>query len=163
MDIKEIDIANWTDLASSIEDIQKIRDEISKLAEQKVKSDGKGFKDNENPVNNYNRAEDFAAGQKARVEQLNETITNVQNLWRQIKGSNTSELTTKARYSPMRKQDYKDILKKANELAELTQKPENGYINHFNSGYNNPGVAYYNNHANTANSYINRSNELTNP
>ncbi|MDR1996968.1 MAG: hypothetical protein LBQ83_01395 [Candidatus Margulisbacteria bacterium] len=131
----------WTGLSSAIADIKKLRNEINTLSTVKVKSTGAPLTAADDPVNTKNADAEFGPGKLARAEQINETISNVERLWRAIKGSTSGfGLTSKtAGVSPRKKQDYKDIIAKAQELANCTQT--SGYANHTNTGSGVSGYA----------------------
>ena len=155
LSIKESDPDKWTDLRSAVADIKNLHKEITKLSRTKVQSTGAPITNYE-PTPSWNADTNFVAGKPAKVEQINETISQVNALWTQIKGG-SSGLTTKQRGDYMRRQDYKDIIKKAQELASTSQPPAIGYVNHYNNGNNSPAcvqAAVSQTHAN-ANVYMN--------
>jgi hypothetical protein len=123
----------WTTLSSAIDDLKTLRDEIQKISETKVKAKSGSTR----PVINFDttRVENadakFAPGQPAQAAQINETITNIENLYNAIKGTG-SGLTSINIGTPRRKQQYKDIISKAQILASENQPQSTGYANHVN-------------------------------
>jgi hypothetical protein len=147
-----------------VPDIKAIRDAIQTVADNKVNASGR--KITSNPINIENADVEFGVGRKARAAQINETINNIEILWQTIK-KQSSGLGPKAIGDRMRKQDYKDVLQKTNDLAGLNQTPESGYINHFNSGCNHwvtgGAIGSYSNHTNSEGGYINHINAEESP
>lgn len=122
----------WVRLRDAVPDLKVLRNEIIKLSTTKVSSTGVPITTTPVPVQNTD--EKLAPGQPALRAQINETISQIDNLWGQIKGgsSGLSQLPTGAL---RRKSDYKTIIEKAQELANTSQPPSMGYSNHTNYSY----------------------------
>jgi hypothetical protein len=125
---------SWTTLSSAVPDLKTLRDEIQKIAENKVKA----VSGSTRPVINFDttRVENadakFMSGQLARAAQINETIANIEKLYQAIMGTGSGLIAKTAKVSQRKKQDYKDIISKAQTLASQAQTY--GYQNHSNTG-----------------------------
>jgi hypothetical protein len=147
----EESINNWYKIdQNSANDIKTIRDQIKKLSQRKLKVDGSVIPSDASVPLSYTWNDDtrFNTGQPLKVEQINETITNVNNLWKLIQGGVTGPLTTKKRGDLAKKADYIPIRNTIQTMAGQSRTPAQGYANHFDSGYNNNS---YINHQNTTN------------
>ncbi|GBR75161.1 hypothetical protein NO1_2200 [Candidatus Termititenax aidoneus] len=126
----------WTTLSSAIEDLKTLRDEIQKIAETKVKKAASGVR----PVIDFNTTKtenadaQFGYHKLARAAQINETITNIENLYQAIKGTGSGLASKTAGVSPRKKQDYKEIISKAQDLASEEQTKASGYANYNEQG-----------------------------
>ena len=158
----------WVELKDAIDDLKNLRDAIQEISVTKVKKGGE--KIDFDTAMEENSDKQFAPGRNARAAQINETITNIENLWGAINGT-TLGLTPKTVGDKIAKQDYTDIITKAQELASVTQTPAaNGYNNHTNTGarhYNSPaftdGQGFGIGHGNSGAVYSNHNDVSVRP
>lgn len=132
-------------IKDSIANIKTLRDDINTLSTKKIKSDGTKITTSPTVVNNEDA--DFAAGLKQDDLQIEETITNIKNLWQAIKGNTDNSWQN----WPADTQDdqkitsanYNFLKDKVQTLANEVQNPKpapNGYP---------AGTGIYTNHTDT--------------
>lgn len=130
---------SWTKLNTAIPDLKNLRDDITKISETKVKSDGTPI--TFTPSNVENADAQFTAGKKARAAQINETMNNLKTLWNDIQGNAGSgwpTVKTAGTTDKILKSDYRILIQKAQDLANAIPT----YINHSNSGTNTNRTTY---------------------
>jgi hypothetical protein len=112
-------------IKDSVQEIKDLRNALSRLSTEKVKSDGKAHA--VTPALDEVTDAHLAAGQKVRAVQINQLINATKALWTAINGTTTTWPATKtAMTDKVIGEDFKTLADRAQTLADCTQT---GYVN----------------------------------